>query len=420
MTNVCFYFQVHQPFRMRKYRFFDIGRSDEYFDHDLNKEVCKRLAKDCYLPANEIILEKIRDSDGRLKVSFSISGLAIEQFEQYAPEVIDSFKKLAETGCVEFLGETYYHSLASAFSEKEFDLQVKMHSEKINALFGQKPKVFRNTELIYDNDVAAFAERAGFTGILSEGADSVLGWRSPNSIYKPKGTTNISLIMKNYRLSDDIAFRFSDKEWSQWPLTADKFSEWVASSGDNDDTHSINLFMDYETFGEHHKKDSGIMGFLADLPGKLISRDVGFITPSELISSYEPKVEIDVPTPISWADDERDMSAWKSNNMQNNALSEIFDMEDLVKSSGDARLIQAWRMLTTSDHFYYMSTKKRNDGMIHNYFSPYKTPYDSFISYMNIVNDMSKRLGRDVKKQGTGSPPGNPGSSSLGSMDMVN
>ncbi|MFP4117384.1 MAG: glycoside hydrolase family 57 protein [Candidatus Woesearchaeota archaeon] len=390
VSNVCFYFQVHQPFRMRKYRFLDIGKSSHYFDAELNKELCEKVAKECYLPANKILLEKIKESGYTMKVAFGVTGVALEQFEQYVPEVIDSFKELADTGCVEFLGETYYHSLSSSFSESEFDFQVDLHKKKIESLFGQVPKVFRNTELIYDNEIAKFAEKAGFEGILSEGADHVLGWRSANHLYRPKGTSGISLLLKNFKLSDDIAFRFSDKSWAQWPLTAEKYSDWIASV---DDAETINIFMDYETFGEHHDAESGIFSFLADLPGKLMEKEISFITPSEAVAAFEPKMELDVPNPVSWADAERDMSAWLGNKMQESAASELFKMEQAIKASGDQELLQKWRLLSASDHLYYMSTKKDMDGLMHNYFSPYNTPYDSFISYMNILKDMTARLG---------------------------
>ena len=401
VSNVCFYFQVHQPFRMRKFRFLDIGKSSSYFDDGLNQELCQKVAKNCYLPANKILLQNIKESNYSFKVAFGITGVALEQFEKYVPEVIESFKELAATGCVEFLAETYYHSLSSSFSEPEFDFQVELHKKKIESLFNQTPSVFRNTELIYDNEIAKFAENAGFKGILSEGADQVLGWKSPNSLYRPKGTNKISLLMKNFKLSDDVAFRFSDKSWSNWPLTAEKYSDWVSSMDEGD---TINIFMDYETFGEHHSAESGIFEFLSALPSKLADKGVSFMTPSEVVSSFEPSEELDVPNPISWADSERDLSAWVGNKMQENAVSELFKIEKLVKESNDEEILKQWRLLTASDHLYYMSTKKKMDGLMHNYFSPYATPYDSFISYMNILKDMSTRvsgnkMSRDINSQ---------------------
>lgn len=398
MSNACFYFQVHQPFRMKKFRFLDIGKSSDYFDEELNKEICEKVARRCYLPANKILLEKIKESGYTFKAAFGITGVALEQFEHYEPEVIDSFKELAATGCVEFLGETYYHSLSSSFSEPEFDFQVELHRKKVESLFGQTPKVFRNTELIYDNDIAAFAERAGFEGIITEGADQVLGWRSPNHLYRPKGASKLSLLLKNYKLSDDVAFRFSDRSWSHWPLTAEKYSDWIASVEDAD---TVNIFMDYETFGEHHEEESGIFGFLAELPKRLSDKGVSFIHPSEAVATIEPRMELDVPTPISWADNERDMSAWLGNKMQENALSEFFKMEEAVKASGDEELLRRWRLLSASDHLYYMSTKQKMDGLLHGYFSPYSTPYDSFISYMNILKDISARLPSNSQQAGS-------------------
>ncbi len=383
------YFQVHQPYRMKKYRFLDIGKHSEYFDEATNKQICDRIAKKCYLPANELMLKLINESNGTFKISYSITGVALEQFEHYSPEVIESFKKLADTGCVEFLAETYYHSLASLFSEKEFDFQVRKHSEKIKELFGVEPKIFRNTELIYDNKLASFVEALGYKGILSEGPDHILGWKSPNFLYRPKDSKKISLLMKNFKLSDDIAFRFSDKSWDQWPLSAEKFSSWVSSINEG---HSVNLFMDYETIGEHHWEETGIFNFFAELPKKLKSKGINFMTPSEVVESYEPHQDLDISEHVSWADKERDISAWLSNKMQQDASSELYKMEELVKSSGDEELLKRWRMLTTSDHLYYMSTKTMNDGDVHSYFSPYSTPYDSFISYMNIISDMGKRL----------------------------
>ncbi len=389
MVDICLYFQVHQPYRMKKYRVFDIGNSHEYFDEETNKEICRRVTEKCYIPANKMMLRLIREHGDSFKVSYSITGTAMEQLEIYAPEVLDSFKELADTGNVEFLAETYHHTLAYLYSEKEFDEQVRLHAELMKKHFGVTPKVFRNTELIYDNRLAKFAENLGYTGILSEGPDQVLGWRSPNMLYRPKGTSSIALLLKNFKLSDDVAFRFSNKNWKHWPLTAEKFSDWIKSVESGD---SLNIFMDYETLGEHHWEETGIFGFFEKLPEYLVKDGLRFRTPSEVIVSHEPSEELDVPSSISWADEERDVSAWTHNDMQQNALSEIFKVEEAVKAAGDEQLLNDWRMLTTSDHFYYMSTKKMNDGMVHNYFSPYATPYDSFISYMNIMNDLVHRL----------------------------
>jgi len=387
MTNICFYFQVHQPYRLKKFSVFDIGNSDDYFDHQKNEEVMKKVAKKCYLPANKVMLDLIRKHNGNFKIAYSITGTAIEQFEKYAPEVLDSFKQLADTGCVEFLSETYYHSLSYIFSKDEFKEQVSMHSKAMKKHFNQKPKVFRNTELIFNNELANFVENMGYKGIISEGADHILGWRSPNHVYKPKTTSNMRLLMKNYKLSDDIAFRFSNKGWESFPLTVDKYADWISPvMGD-----SINLFMDYETFGEHQWEDTGIFNFMSHLPGEMLKRGIGFNTPSELLN-HEPKDEIDVHNLVSWADLERDLSAWLGNKMQDSSIAELYSLRDDVMASKDKGLIENWRKLTTSDHFYYMCTKWFSDGDVHKYFNPYDNPYDGFITFMNVLNDMIVRL----------------------------
>ncbi len=387
MTNICFYFQVHQPFRVGQYRVFDIGKSSAYFDVKKNKEVMQKVAKKCYIPANRTILEQIRKHDGNFKVAYSITGTAIEQFEQYSPEVLDSFRELADTGCVEFLSETYYHSLSYLYSKEEFKDQVEMHRRLLKKLFNAKPTVFRNTELIYNNELANFVEKMGYKGILAEGADHILGWQSPNFVYKPKTTKKMKLLLKNYKLSDDIAFRFSNKGWEGFPLTAKKYADWVCPvMGD-----SVNLFMDYETFGEHQWEDTGIFNFLSHLPGELLGRGIGFHTPSELLKA-EPKGELDIHNPISWADVERDLSAWLGNKMQTAAAEHLYSMRDAVIKSRDEQMLEAWRKLTTSDHFYYMCVKWFNDGDVHKYFNPYDSPYDAFISFMNILNDMNLRI----------------------------
>jgi alpha-amylase len=376
---------------MKKYRFFDIGKNHEYFDAETNEKLCKDIAKNCYLPSNALVM-KLLDAHPEFKVAFSISGTALEQFTEFAPEVLDSFKKLAAHENVEFLSETYHHSLSSLFSENEFKEQVELHAQAMQSLFNTTPTVFRNTELLYNNDLAKAAESMGYAGILSEGPDHVLGWKSPNVVYKPAGTEHIALLMKNYRLSDDIAFRFSDKSSENWPLTAEKFADMVASTTDGD---TVNIFMDYETFGEHHDESSGIFKFFENLPAALLERDVSFALPSELAKTHlqqEAVEEMDVPETVSWADKERDASAWTGNKMQDHALSELYKLEEAVKASNDTNIIEDWRKLTSSDHFYYMCTKEMNDGAVHNYFSPYATPYDSFISYMNIMNDLVLRL----------------------------
>ncbi|OHA97312.1 MAG: alpha-amylase [Candidatus Zambryskibacteria bacterium RIFCSPHIGHO2_12_FULL_38_34] len=402
MPSVCFYFQVHQPLRVRKYRIFDVGQNSSYFNDESgtsldNRAIIKKVAGKCYLPANAVLLQNIKNNP-EFKASFSISGLALEQFEKHAPEVIDSFKVLVDTGNVELLSETYYHSLASIYSEEEFINQVLLHRKKVQDLFGVIPSVFRNTELIYSNQIAKMAEKMGYRGILAEGADHILGWRSPTFVYKPIGTEKIKLLLKHYRLSDDIAFRFSQRSWEGWPLTAPKFADWVSSHNGNANT--INLFMDYETFGEHQWEDTGIFEFLKYLPAEILKNpDNNFITPSEAIDRYEAKGELDVPHHVSWADTERDLSAWISNDLQREALDTLYALGKEIIHVDDPILIEDWRKLQTSDHFYYMCTKWWNDGDVHKYFSPYESPYEAFIAYMNVMQDMRLRLSDAKKRQ---------------------
>ncbi len=397
MVTVCFYFQVHQPFRMRKYRIFDIGKNHQYFDEEKNREVCTKVAKKCYLPMNRLVLKLIRQQKGRFKVAYSITGVALEQFERYSPEVLDSFKELAATGCVEFLSETYYHTLSFLYSKEEFKEQVAMHKEKIKRLFGQEPAIFRNTELVYNNELAHTMENMGYKGILAEGADHILGWRSPNFLYQPSTTKKIKLLLKNYKLSDDIAFRFSNRGWHEWPLTVEKYAQWIHAANGNG--HTINLFMDYETFGEHQWEDTGIFEFMARLPDAILShKDNNFKTPSEVVEAYPVMGELDIHHIISWADIERDLSAWLGNRMQQNAISDIYAIEQRVKATNDRKLIEDWRKLQTSDHYYYMCTKWFSDGDVHKYFNPYETPHDSFINFMNIMGDIMTRLKEHEKR----------------------
>ncbi|MEM4247221.1 MAG: glycoside hydrolase family 57 protein, partial [Candidatus Woesearchaeota archaeon] len=323
---------------------------------------------------------------------FSITGTAMEQFAKYTPAVIDSFEELAATGAVEFLNETYYHSLAFLHDKDEFVDQVRMHQRMIKEMFKQKPIVFRNTELIYNNHLAKTTEEMGYKAILAEGADHILGWKSPNYVYKPKTTKRMRLLLKNYKLSDDIAFRFGDKNWGGYPVTAQKYAEWIAPIlGD-----TINLFMDYETFGEHQWEDTGIFKFLEHLPAELKKRNISFHWPSELMK-VEPKDELDIHAPMSWADIERDTSAWLGNRMQNSAAQRLYSLRKEVLASRDEALIDAWRKLSTSDHFYYMCTKWFNDGDVHKYFNPYDSPYEAFIAYMNILNDIILRVKSEEK-----------------------
>lgn len=396
MSAVCFYFQVHQPRRIKRYRFFDIGNDHEYFndneDRDTNNaRIVRKVADKCYLPANSALLENLRYHP-EFKAAFSISGIALEQFEEYAPEVIESFKRLFETGRVELLGETYYHSLAFLKSPTEFREQVRMHADKVRELFGITPYVFRNTELIYHNDIAEQVADMGYLGMLAEGAEHLLGWRKPTYVYHAKNDPSFKLLLKHYKLSDDIAFRFSNRDWEEWPLTAPKFANWV--NAHNGDGHVINLFMDYETFGEHQWEDTGIFNFLRALPSEVLKHpDNSFVTPTEALRDYASVGELDAPHYVSWADMERDLSAWLSNPIQHDALRALYELEPQVRASGDAQLIEDWRRLTTSDHLYYMCTKWFNDGDVHKYFSPYESPYEAFIAYMNVLNDVRARAG---------------------------
>jgi len=391
MVDVCFYFQVHQPYRLRRYSIFDIGKSAAYFDERKNREVLLKVAEKCYFPTNKLMLKLLNKHKG-FKLAFSLSGVVMEQFEAYEPKLIDSFEQLVDTGKVELLDETYYHSLSWLKSREEFEEQIRLHNKKIRKLFHYKPRVFRNTELIYNNELASFVEGMGYKAILAEGADSVLGWRSPNFLYRPKGT-KIALLLKNYRLSDDIAFRFSEKGWQEWPLTANKFAHWISKT----EGHTVNLFMDYETFGEHQWKDTGIFEFVEHLPLELQKRGINFTTPSELIKNNKPIAELDIPRLISWADIERDLSAWTGNKMQQAAIEKIYKLREAVLKSNNPLLIDAWRKLQISDHFYYMCTKWFADGDVHKYFNPYDSPYDAFIYYMNAVQDLTFRTQNELK-----------------------
>ncbi len=389
MSSVCFYFQVHQPFRLRHYTVFD--KTPQYFDEFKNASICRKVANKCYLPTNRLLLKLIRKFGGQFRVSFSVTGVLLEQFHKYCPEVISTFDALAQTGCVEFLAETYYHSLSYLYSRSEFADQILKHIAMIEQLFGQTPRVFRNTELIYNNDLARTIESMDrFDGILAEGADHVLGDRSPNFVYSPPDCQKTRLLLKNYRLSDDIAFRFSNRHWKEFPLMADKFARWINHVNGNGNV--VNLFMDYETFGEHQWEDTGIFDFLSHLPYEVLKHpDNNFLTPTEVIERYKPVGVIDVPHIVSWADTERDLSAWLGNAMQSNALHEVYRLEGLVKQAKNEHLMADWRRLQTSDHFYYMCTKYFADGDVHKYFNPYDSPYDSYINYMNVLSNLRKR-----------------------------
>lgn len=375
MKNICFYFQVHQPFRLRPYRFFDIGESHNYYDDVQNRWLCRRIADKCYLPMNALLLELIEKHQGRFKIAFSITGTALEQFMEYTPEVVESFKALVKTGCVELLGETYMHSLAALKSEEEFATQVKMHTKLMQDIFGVTPKVFRNTELIYSDDIGRMVRRLGFKAQCIEGAKQMLAWRSPNYIYEHRDHNGLKLLCKNFQLSDDIAFRFSQHSWAEFPLTTEKYVYWLNAV---DNPECINLFMDYETFGEHQWKETGIFEFMRYLPERVFSdSDFGFETPSFLADNLSPKDVLSTIAPVSWADEERDISAWLGNDIQNDAFNQIYDLEEKVKNTKNEDLLNVWRHLQTSDNFYYMCTKWFSDGDVHKYFNHYSSPYEA-------------------------------------------
>ena len=394
--GIVLYLHVHQPLRVRKYSIFDTAEQHDYFDEpdqetDRNNErVLRKVADKSYRPMNAL-LEKLLHRHPEFKVSLSITGTFIEQAEKWAPDVLDSFKRLVATGQVEIVSETYYHSLAFFYSREEFERQVEMHRDKVRELFGVETSVFRNTELSYNDELAKWADGYGFKGILAEGWDPILQWRSPNFVYRPPNTEKIGLLLKNYRLSDDLAFRFSNKDWAQWPLSADTYSQWANAS--ISDSPLVNLFMDYETFGEHQWADTGIFEFFESFVGKWLENPNNtFYTTSEAIDQHSPVGEISMPNTVTWADSERDLTAWLGNSMQQEALRHLYTLEDQVMRTEDMDLISDWRKLQTSDHVYYMCTKWFTDGDVHAYFSPYDSPYDAFLYFMNAVRDVRYRL----------------------------
>lgn len=395
MKTICLYFQVHQPFRFRRYRFFDIGNDHYYYDDYTNESIMNKVSAKCYLPANEVLLKALKKHKGKFKVAFSITGMAIEQFKLYAPEVLESFKELAETGMVEFIGETYSHSLVSLKDPEEFRSQVEAHSLLMESLFGKKPEVFRNTELIYSDQMGEMVANMGFKAMLTEGAKHILGWKSPNFIYCNSANPRLKVLLKNYKLSDDIAFRFGNKTWSEWPLTATKFVNWIRNLDEREEI--INLFMDYETFGEHQLRDTGIFQFLEHFPAEALKHQgLTFSTPADVAQRLQPVATVSVPHPISWADEERDLTAWLGNEMQQEAFNKLYSLLPKVYLCSDQKVLKDWKYLQCSDHFYYMCTKFFSDGDVHAYFNPYETPYEAFINYMNVLSDFSLRLNASV------------------------
>ncbi|MBO4586081.1 MAG: glycoside hydrolase family 57 protein [Bacteroidales bacterium] len=395
--SICLYFQVHQPTRLRLYRFFEIGKDSHYYDDFANRTILRRVAQKCYLPMNKMMLDLINQYKGKFKIAYSISGSALDQFQRFAPEVIDSFKALAATGRVEFLAETYYHSLASLASDSEFKHQVAKHAAKIEELFGVKPVSFRNTELIYDNSIGEVVYEMGYKTMLTEGARHIMGWQSPNFVYTGATQPRLKLLLRNYTLSDDIAFRFAQNH-----VTAEEYVGWMKENAKEGDI--VNLFMDYETFGEHQSADTGIFDFMQALPGAVLADGTfGFVTPAEAVKKHKPVADIDVEDPISWADEERDVTAWLGNELQSEAYQKVYAMKEKLAIVNDPDLYEDWGHLQESDHFYYMCTKFFSDGEVHKYFNPYDTPYEAFINYMNVISDFQirldeKRAALDVKE----------------------
>ncbi len=395
MLSVCPYFHVHQPHRVKKYRVFDIGNNSDYFDDqsesDLNNEkIINKVAEKSYIPTNRV-LQYLLDTHPEFRFALSFSGTVLDQFEQFRPDVLESFQRLVASGRVEILADTYFHSLAFFYSVPEFERQVAMHAQRVHDLFGYTPRVFRNTELSYRNDLAKWCEDNGYVGIMAEGWDPVLEWRSPNYVYQPVGCDRIKLLLKNYKLSDDVAFRFSNQAWESWPLDAPTYASWIHSH--HGDGQTINLFMDYETFGEHQWEDTGIFNFLEALPSLLLAHpDTSFKTPSETIASYDSVGQLDVPDILTWADTDRDLTAWIGNDIQRDAIDSIYALESDVLATKEPQVIDDWRKLQTSDHFYYMCTKWSNDGDVHAYFSPYHSPYDAYIAFMNALADLRLRV----------------------------
>ena len=390
MKSVCFYFQIHQPFRLKKYRFFDIGNDHYYYDDFANDDIVTRIAEQSYIPMAKTLLSMIEDNGKAFKCAISITGTAIEQLEQYVPEFIDLLKKLSKTGCVEFLSETYAHSLASLEDTNEFIRQVKEHDELIYRLFGQKPKVIRNTEMIYDDDIASVISSMGFKAVLTEGAKHILGWKSPNYVYSAETAPKLKLLLRNDKLSNDISKNFNNSDWAEYPLTADKYMNWISQLPE--DEQIVNLFMSMETFGEFLPAETGIFDFLRALPRFAAERGVTFMTPSEVASKLKPVASVSVPYPMSWADEARDVSAWKGNTLQKEALTKLYSVAERVNLCEDRRLKKDWEYLQSSDHFFYMSTKSLTEGAVHSDFSPYDSPYSAFTNYMNVLGDFIVRV----------------------------
>ena len=371
-----------------------MGKDHNYLDVSLNRSIMQRVAADCYLPMNEMLLKLLKENKGKFKVTFSISGLAIEQFKSYTPDVLDSFKKLAKTGHVEFLAETYSHSLSSMMDNDEFEIEVKRHSDLMEKEFGYKPTSFRNTELIYSDQIGARVAEMGYKTMLAEGAKHILGWKSPNFVYANSINQKMRLLLRNYKLSDDIAFRFSDQGWNDWPLNADKYVSWL--QGEDGDV--LNLFMDYETFGEHQKASTGIFEFMKVLPQLVLATgELEFATVTEAAAKHQPISVLHVPHIMSWADEERDVTAWLGNELQNEAFSKLYGLREKVAELNSDDFEYVWRFMQASDHFYYMATKWLSDGNVHSYFNPYDSAYSAFMNYMNVLSDFTIELDKALE-----------------------
>ncbi len=390
MIPICLYFQVHQPYRLRRYNYFDVGREHRYFDEAQNANLLRRVSEKCYLPATAMLL-RLLERHREFAVSFSLSGCLLQQFRDTAPEVRESFRRLAATGRVEFLAETSHHSLAWLASREEFEAQVALHRRRLLEDFGVEPKIFRNTELIYSDELARWLEKNNYRGVLADGVEALLGGRSPRHVYRAATPGGLPLLVRDYRMSDDIAFRFSNRSWGEWPLTAEKYDSWVRGlSGE-----VLSLFMDFETFGEHQWKETGIFQFFEAWVNLALSRpDARFLTPSQAIQSLPARDVLSAPRLLSWADEARDLSAWQGNDLQRDALSRLFALEPRAKASGSEELLRDFRRLSTSDHFYYMATKPSGDGEVHAYFSPYDSPYEAYMGFVHIVSDLERRLPR--------------------------
>ncbi|GAB1454402.1 glycoside hydrolase family 57 protein [Draconibacterium sp.] len=391
MKTVCLFFQVHQPFRHKRYHFFDIGTDHYYYDDFTNESIMNKIAVKSYLPTNKLLLTLANQFGDKFKVSFSITGQALDQFQLYAPEVIDSFQKLVKTGCVEFLSETYSHSLSSLKDKTIFEEQVKLHDKKIFDLFGLQPRVFRNTEMIYSDEIGAHVADMGYSAMLTEGAKQVLGWKSPNYLYVNAINPRLKILMRNFKLSDDIAFRFADTNWADYPLTADKFVNWLEKIDPKDEV--VNLFLSYEAIGDRQAKETGIFDFIESLLVKIVKHPaLKLATPSEMIEELQPISRVSVPNPISWADEERDLTAWLGNSMQKEAFGKLYKLSAQIRKCTDEDLLKDWNYLQVSDHFYYMSTKFFSDGKDHSYFNPFDSPFEAFVNYMNVLSDFKIRI----------------------------